>query len=364
MKNIYWIGSRESDVIDEKLFFGSITKFGTNNKYNRSFCNNTFTDNYKSFICSCTKDIINNDPNSYFIFANEIVAYQCGKEVYSKSLCLNKLSTIEALNNKIFVRNYMSKVISIPECIVINSSSASDVSLIKSIFNISTNKFVIQSPYGSGGIETVLLSKYDNNQSPRQQVMVTPYIDNNIPLNVHIAVSGNDYRVFPPSIQIVLNDFNFSGSDYIKYQELSFDIQRKVIRVCNKIAKRVCDLGCKGIFGVDLLVSDDNVFFLECNYRYQGSTFLLSKSLVENGYPSFFKIQYDSFYKNLDEVPRDIYTMPIKYSSFRRTNSNKYVKLPNPYEVKKDGNDLFSKLRDGYIQYEIFKQSIIDLIQK
>lgn len=364
MKKIYWIGSRESDVFDENLFFGSITRFGSDNKRNRSFCNNKFTDDYQNFICSCTNKIINTDYNSYFIFANEMLAYQCGKDVYSKSLCLNKLSAIEALSNKIFVRNYMSKTVNIPECIVINSSSASDVSLVKSVFNNSYEKFVIQLPYGAGGDNTIFLSNYDKNQSCLEHVLITPYIDNNIPINVHIAVSGNDYRVFPPSVQIILNNFEFSGSDYIKYNEINSIIKEKVIKTCNEIAKKVCCLGCRGIFGVDLIVKGNNVFFLECNYRYQGSTFLLNKALKENGYPSFFKIQYDTFYKNLSRIPMDIYTMPIQYSSFRRTNNNNYIKLPHPYYIKKDGKNLFNKLRNGYIQYEIFDMSIIDLIQK
>lgn len=364
MKKIYWIGSRESDIIDENLFFGSITRFGSDDKNNYSFCNNKFTDDYQTFIRSCTNEIIAKDRNSYFIFANEMLAYQCGKDVYSKSLCLNKLSTIEALSNKIFVRNYMSTVVNIPECIVINSSSASDIFLIRAIFNNSTDNFVVQLPYGAGGEETVFLSNYEKNQSYLQQVLITPYIDNNIPLNVHIAVAGNDYRVFPPSVQIIQEDFKFVGSDYIKYNELNVVIKQKVINTCNEIARKVCCLGCNGIFGVDLIVKENNVFFLECNYRYQGSTFLLNKALIENEYPSFFKIQYDSFYNNLNSIPIDIYTMPIKYSSFRRTINNKCVKLPTPYDIKKDGKDLFNELRNGYIQYEIFDRSIIDLIQK
>jgi len=364
MKKIYWIGSRESDIINESFFFGSITRFGSDNENNYSFCNNKFTDDYQTFIRLRTNEIVASDSNSYFIFANEMLAYQCGKDVYSKALCLNKLSAIEALSNKIFVRNYMSNVINVPECIVINAGSANDILLVKAIFNNSTENFVVQLPYGAGGEETVFLSNYEKKEPYSQQVLITPYIDNNVPINVHIAVSRNDYRVFPPSVQIIREDFKFTGSDYIQYNKLNGAIKQKVINTCNEIAKKICCLGCNGIFGVDLIVKDNAVYFLECNYRYQGSTFLLNRALTENGYPSFFKIQYNSFYNNLNKIPKDIYTMPIKYSSFRRTIDNKNVKLPTPYDIKIDGKDLYNKLRNGYVQYEIFDQSITDLIQK
>ena len=98
MKKIYWIGSRESDIINESFFFGSITRFGSDNENNYSFCNNKFTDDYQTFIRLRTNEIVASDSNSYFIFANEMLAYQCGKDVYSKALCLNKLSAIEALS--------------------------------------------------------------------------------------------------------------------------------------------------------------------------------------------------------------------------------------------------------------------------
>ena len=364
MKNLYWVGSRESDVLHEKLFCGSITRFGSDNKNNYSFCNNTFTDSYVTFISFCTNEILQKDPDSYFIFSNEMLSYKCGDEVYKRTLCLNKLSVIEALNNKLFARNYMSKVVKIPECIVINSRSVSDISLLKSIFNRNIHEFVVQLPFGAGGEETFLLSEYKNDMYQNQQVLVTPYIYNGISINVHIAVTKQDYRIFPPSMQILINNFVYVGSDYIKYNEINESIKSKVILTCSKIAEQICLLGCNGILGIDLIIKNDEVFFIECNYRYQGSSFLLNKALVENGYSSFFEIQYDSFYGNLKKIPDDIYTMPINFSCFRRLVNNKHIKLPHPLEIKKDGADINSKMRNGYIQYEIFNDSIFDLIQK
>ncbi len=362
MKKIFWIGSRESDISNEDLFYGSITRFGNDKNNNISFCNNTKTDSYKEFVSFITQQLICKDPNIYFIFANELLAYQCSEEVFRHALCINKLSTIEAISNKIFSRNYIGKVVNVPECIVINASSASDTHLIKSIFNNSYDRFVIQSPFGAGGEQTLFLSNYKS--SNMEQVLITPYIENAIPINVHIAISDEEYRIFPPSIQIILNDFNYSGSDYIKFQELDNSIKAKILITCNQIAKQVCKLKCNGIFGVDLLIKSNEVIFLECNYRYQGSSFLLNKFFIENGYPSLFRIQYNSFYQDLRNVPENIYYIPINYSSFRRTINNSEIVLPKPYEIKKDGLDLYNKLRNGYIQYEIYNQSIIDLIQK
>ena len=44
--NIYWIGARQFDIKNIKLFTGSITRYGNDDNNNFSFCNNTFTENY------------------------------------------------------------------------------------------------------------------------------------------------------------------------------------------------------------------------------------------------------------------------------------------------------------------------------
>lgn len=122
-------------------------------------------------------------------------------------------------------------------------------------------------------------------------------------------------------------------------------------------------LEAKGIFGIDLLILDNNILFLECNYRYQGSSFVLNNALIEAGYPSIFELRYNSFYKDISDIPDNIYDLPVAYSSFRRTKENKNIQLPPPSEIVATNKSSFAS-SDQYQQYELYTSSIIERIEK
>ena len=363
MKNLFWIGSRESDVANEEMFIGSITRYGEENNRNTSFCNNSYTNDYYIYIRNTTEDFVRKF-DAKFIFANEQNAYKCSKLVFDNTLCINNLATVQSLNNKIFIRNYLKDIVSVPECIIINSQSAKDDHFIKAVFNKKYNDFVIQDPNGAGGLETDFLSRYNFDDNINNYLLITPYIQNGIPINVHTVVSDYEYRVFPPSIQIIHNTFCYVGSDFIKAQRLDDIIKKKILKISKNIAKKIMQLNVRGFFGIDLLITKEKLFFLECNFRYQGSSFLINKALCNMGLPSYYRIQYDAFYNNIKKIPIDIFNMPINYSSFRRTVDNIQKQMPEPIEIKIDGDINDDLLRNGYKYYEVYNQSIIDLFQK
>lgn len=362
--NIYWIGSRESDVFEESLFYGSLTRYGDDNSRNISFCNNNYTDNYHEFVKKELMKLLEKDPESRFIFADELNAYKYGRNIFEHSLCLNSFSAITALGDKIFTRNFISKVANIPECIVLNGSSAKNVEFVQSLFYDNHCQFVIQSAFGAGGEHTEMLNTDLKSEfKTMQHVLITQYIEEAIPINVHIAISNKEYRIFPPSIQLVFDTFKYSGSDYIAILDLDIEQRKQIYNTCENIAKRISQLHCNGILGVDLLLSNNTVFFLECNYRYQGSSFLLNQALRDNGLPSYFKIQYNAFYDSISEIPQDIFWLPIKYSSFRRTKDTEHIELRKPFFTKFDG-DISTELHQDFICYDIFKESIFKYLKK
>ena len=365
MKDIYWVGARSSDIIGETLFSGSITRFGDDTNGNYAFCNNNFTQNYNDFIYVTLHEILKKKKNSYFMFSNEISAYQYGKEVYDHSICTNDLAVVESLNDKIFVRKFFDKVAKIPSSIILNSSICSNFSFINCIFNKEYSEFVLQASKSAGGNSTYFISENDipDIKSPVPYLLVTPYLNNALSINLHIIISAVEFRILPPSIQITIDKFKYSGSDFIAYEYLDIKTKKKIINCAQEIAQKMQTLGCKGIFGVDLLLHENDLYFIECNYRYQGSSFLLNLGLLDNELPSIFRCRYDAFHGDLNNIPKDIYNTPIKYSSFRRTNWNQSTKLPLPYEIIASNNSCFAS-SDGYQQYEIYKCSIIELIEK
>lgn len=367
MENIYWIGARRSDIMQEELFTGSITRYGEkDNEFHFSFCNNSYTRDYELFLHSTINNIIRNDKNCRFMFANQSKAYEFGEEIYHKSICVNSISKIDAMNNKIFMRNCLHETVNTPPSISINGRSAKDYMFIKSVFNNRYSEFILQEPFSSGGADTFLLSKPNDLLSiePYTQVLVTPFYENNIPVNVHILTTKNDYRIFPPSVQIVLEKYKYAGSDFLKYHELNKKTRSKILEASQKVAETMVAFQCIGIFGIDFLIVQDDVFFLECNFRYQGSTFLLNKALNENNYDSTFNLEYKAFNNLQTQLPLNIHELEIPYSGFRRTKQNIKVKLPNPVQLLKD-SDLSSDFsQDNYIQHELFNCSIYDVIEK
>lgn len=365
MNKLFWIGPRESDINNEILFYGSITRYGSNSNNNVSFCNNVYTDSYDYFLERSLMNVINTIPDCKFIFANSCNAYKFGKAIYDNTLCLNKLTVLESLNNKIFFRQLVSSIVKVPPSITVYIYKDIDIEFIKSIFNNKYDCFVVQSADSGGGEKTYLLTEDKEStvfNLSDNQVLITPYFENAIPINIHMALSDDDYRIFPPSIQLNSNLFKYTGSDFIKYKDLSKKTRNQVILQCNLIAKKLQSLGARGLFGIDIISHNDDIYFIECNFRYQGSTFLLNKALQDHKLPSVFMIHYLSFISDFSKIPVNIYDFDVNYSSFRRTLENVHTVLPNPIETKIDGNtnDI---LRNGYLQYEIFNESIYNFLK-
>ena len=358
--NLYWIGARQFDIENNNLFAGSISRYGHDSNNNISFCNNSFTNDYHKFVQKTALDVLAKDKDALFMFANELNAYQYGQDIFKKSICNNPLYIIDSLNDKIFTRNFLSNCINTPNSVLLNKKSCLEYDFIKDIFNNKYSEFVLQEGTGAGGVKNYFLSenKIPNISENDTYMLVTPYFKDAITVNVHIVVDEDSYKNLPPSLQITINKFKYSGSDFIAYNNMPAQTKDNILVCAKNIAKKIISLEAKGIFGVDLLVLENDILFLECNYRYQGSSFVLNKALVEAGYPSLFELRYNSFYSNIKDIPDDIYTLPVSYSSFRRTKENKNIKLLSPVQIVAINTSSFAS-SDGYIHYELYTNSII-----
>lgn len=58
----------------------------------------------------------------------------------------------------------------------------------------------------------------------RKNLLISPYIENSVPINIHLLIGQNDVLVFPGSIQItqkINNKILYLGADYIAYSKIS-----------------------------------------------------------------------------------------------------------------------------------------------
>lgn len=358
----YWIGARESDIINETIFKGSITRYGTNSNHNKAFPKSrqkSEENSYINFIISELEKILNEDINSRFIFSNSITAYKMPDNILKHCECLNPFSLIVALNDKFFVRQYLSNVCRIPPNIIINGKLLKDLNFINNIFNKKYKRYVVQRPIGGGGRTTFFIDKADYlSIVDNDDYLVTPYYEKCIPLNIHCIIFQNDVLIFPPSIQLIVNNFKYLGADFCAVNTLPFEIKNELFNYSINICKKFQRLGVRGILGLDFILVDDELFFLESNFRFQGSSFLLNLGLKKYNI-SLYELFIKSFIRNKSDVHKEIYYEKINLSFYKELN-NINMEIPiKPIFENYDGYSTELEIsKNSYKYNKIFNKSI------
>ena len=80
----------------------------------------------------------------------------------------------------------------------------------------------------------------------------------------------------------VKDELLYDGWSFEKYSELDNKTKRKIHKQTLAIAQKLKDLGYVGIGGIDYIIKDNNVYFMEINPRFQASSEGLDKILREN----------------------------------------------------------------------------------
>lgn len=326
LRNIYWIGTRESEIYNTgDLFEGSITVFGSNEHSNYSFDKeymwrfNYNEDNimFTEFVNNTAKRILTLNPSAKFMlyFPNEASEYS--DEIQDNSVCQNPIELLDLLENKIYSKLWIKSTAKIIPFITMTGAELKHKNL--SSYFPGYNNFVIQSTFSSGGFNTKIYQKNDKSISDNILYMVTPYIEHNIPINVHAIIYGNDILLLPPSIQIISitnGMLLYKGADFIAYEKIPQRIKESINSQAIQIAEKLQKCGYRGVCGIDLLYSFelDTLFFSEINSRFQSSTFLINKVLDAYNV-SVQKLHYDAFHTEKCEY-EFLHSISIPYSFY------------------------------------------------
>lgn len=381
MRKLYWVGPRESDIDGLNDFFdGSITIYGSNQGNNKSFCqSNTSRINHNEYNVDCNafmqleiKKLIHMDESVSFLFYNAALAYDLGQEVVSHSLCMNSPILLEQLNDKARCRVFLQKAIhSIP--FVTLSGSECTYSNIKQYFD--ADEFIIQEAFSSGGEGTVHireLSSLDFIES-NKRYLVSPYIKDGLSINAHIIICAGNILFFPPSVQIIKEidgKLLYLGADYICYESIDSKMQNTVKQTSISIAKKLQAEGYRGVLGIDFLLKDESLYFIEINPRFQASSHLLNMALQSTKSTSLQKLHILSFEEQyLTEIPK----FSVPYSNYIFTTSNIHTcrisKIINSCEIaiiQKDGFEIGATLPDKaniYLFRCIFTTNIVSIFR-
>lgn len=310
MKRVY-VGPKQITIENSYFFDYSITLFGDSKNNNISYKENNL-DNILEFEywnpdsnpreIKVYNELLKTVKEPYEIVAHDYkIVSQCDIPDNFKVICKNSKKLIKLFNNKFETRKIFKDIIPMLDYRYIKGSEFDFNKL-----SPEGKALVVQHPLGSGGSKTFLCTK-DNYLELKDKLIkddiysVSYYMGDNIPYNIHCVISKNSYEIFPPSMQEldIIDKIEYIDSNYdIK---LSKEVKKKFINYTTKICKKLQELGYKGVLGIDYIYTDGELYFMEINPRFQGSTRKLDKILIDNNLPSIFEYNYLAF-KNKEMV--------------------------------------------------------------
>ena len=291
---IYWIGCRESEIDDcDHLFAGSITIFGSGKENNKAFDQenhwrydyNQDNAQWNSFVAEKVSEICALYPDARFMLydSDEIFAY--GNELPNRLICQNDQILLDVLNNKHRTRNWLSECVPVLPYLVRKGADLKYEDLCQSFPEFT--EFVSQEVYSCGGSGTHFISsaqEFEKYIVDEKTYSVSPYLKNSFSPNIHMIIYDNEVLLLPPSVQLFssgTNKFHYQGADFVLGQRMPKDIFKRIIEAAQCIGDRLRFAGYRGICGVDFLVCDKKLYFMEINSRFQSSTFLINKALKD-----------------------------------------------------------------------------------
>jgi len=218
------------------------------------------------------------------------------KKVISRSfqMCRNPKHLVDSLNHKFETRKNLKGLVPI-----LNYEFVDDEQSYTKVFDkLGTDQVVIQAPIGMGGQNTFLFTQGQPWCLEGGTYSASRYVKDAVPLNMSAMVGDEQVEVFPPSRQLFTSEgeFMFRRGDFDKR---NFPMQAigKMVDYSRVVCKKVqCD-GYRGILGIDYVYSpsENEVYLMEINPRFQSTSHHLEALLKESGLPSLLDYNERAF---------------------------------------------------------------------
>lgn len=378
---LMFIGKYQSDMAYTGHYFnGSITFYGDGTNGNIYCCSKHSRVYDKNvFINFIIKNIKYRLDKYNFIFYNQSYAYEVINkfpECKEHILNINSRELLDWLSNKTLVRVWAQNLIDVPSFCTVTGSECT-FSNFKKLFP-QENEFVIQDNYSSGGLGSFIIKKDQNMKAnilnPCNIYLVSPLLKNSYSINIHILVGKFNQIIFSPSIQIIdpnQSPLIFRGSDYIEAQKIPKLIINNLYNCAKKIGNKLGKMNYRGICGLDFIVQNNKLYFIEINPRFQGSSFLINRTLFENNLPSLYELNEMAFSNEPIKIEKKkLENLNINYSYYKIKYSKNiaveyFNKLCNCKDIDKyfmDGLNIQNNIQlRGYMFRFISKRNIISL---
>lgn len=364
MSKLIWVGHRESELLGiVNMFSYSVTSWGSNEGKNISFCdesgNRTIDIKERNlFFVKTLSSLISHQDDKIMFYSQQLFysLEQIWPAIKKHVIYVNTKDILDILNNKIHLRLWMSDKTNVPNYVTCYGNEFSYSHIHKLFPNI--NQFVVQEAVSAGGNGTYLCS-LDNISNISMHLyndklyLISPFIENSVSVNLHLFIGQNKIIIFPGSIQIIetiKDKMVYRGADFIAYRFLS-ELQKNSVKTeAKKIAMHIKELGFRGICGLDFLVTEREIYFIEANPRYQASSSILNYGLTQKGLPSLQEIELQTMNNVLSQIDIEVEMVQIDYSIYKYyTDEN----MPEQYyndkiKIAQDSPIIEKILYDGY----------------
>ena len=335
MKKIAWIGPRESDIWGLKSIYSkSITYYGSDSEGNASYCarynvrinHNIDHPDSSAFILGQQNEIIQKYPDYKFMYYNPNYAYGAPDAIFSRTICLNPKHFMQTLENKKTFREFAQHIVPMLEVHEMRGKDCSFPALKASGLWTDSETYVIQESVSSGGQGTFYITEENEEHvmsalCAEKEYLVSGYIKSNIPLNLHVVIYDQDIAIFPGSVQVIVPSEDrllYRGADFISFKGLPAHVKEAFFATAQTLCKEIQKNGYRGVLGIDAMWTKQGIFILEVNNRFQGSTHLLNRALVNAGLPSVQECTIAAFeHMSISAEMKDSLRMiDVPYSSF------------------------------------------------
>lgn len=304
MKRVY-VGPKQATIENTYFFDYSVTLFGDSTNNNISYTTNTLEnvlefeywnpDNNAREI-SVYNELLKTIDEPIEIMAHDYkILSQCEIPNNAKLICKNSDKLIKFFNNKTDTRNLFKGIVPMLDYTYVLGKNFDYNKL-----SPDEKTLVVQHPLGSGGSKTFLCTKKNSNElkSKLNQddiYAISTYKADNIPYNIHCVIGKEQIEIFPPSMQEldIIDKIEYIGSFYDI--DLDADVKEKISDYTTKICLKLQEMGYRGVLGIDYIYTENELYFIEINPRFQGSTRQLDKILIDNKLPSLFEYNYLAF---------------------------------------------------------------------
>lgn|GEM_PF-738568 len=324
-KKIVWVGVCPSDITGlDHLFSGVISLLGRiDYKYDFFYSyeeetdvriNHNRSENFEivdQFILEKIRQIRAQQPDVLF-FHQDQLSFSKDMAIPDGTIGNNRPALNVLLSDKIVVRSMVSRFVkTIPGISAMRHECT--FNKLRSIFP-DGKSYVVQEPHGAGGHNSLVLNgTFDDDrvsESAKDILFASPYMENSIPLNQHIIICENQIVLLPASVQIVQQSDEgallYVGGDFSAIEMVSADSRIKLDQISEKIGHLLRGNGYRGVAGIDYLLSEEIVYFVEINARFQSSTRLLNASLLAQNLPSVHEMHLKAFQSEKISIPKNI----------------------------------------------------------